>query len=64
MHTYIHIYIFIYINDLERKSFISKKPCFEKIQFKKILKILLFFIERQAIIKHFQIKFIPAYSSY
>ena len=60
-----HVYINTYIDGLECKNCISKKSCFEKIQFKKILKILPFFIERQAIIiKYFQIKFIPAYSSY
>ena len=53
-----------HINGLERIGCISKKPCFKKIEFKKFLKILPSFIERQAIIiKNFQIKFIPAYSS-
>ena len=60
-----YIYMHIYINGLACKGCISKEPCFEKIQFKKFLKILPSFIERQAIIvQYFQIKFIPAYSSY
>ena len=60
-----YVFINIYTDGLERKGCISKKPCFEKIQFKKMLKILSFFIERQAIIiKYSQIKFISAYSSY
>ena len=56
---------FSYIDGLERKGCISKTPYFEKIQFKKFLKILSSFIERQAIIiKYFQIKIMPAYFSY
>ena len=60
-----YVFINIHIDGLEHKGCISKKPCFENIQFKKMLKILPFFIERQAIIiTYFQIKFIPPYSPF
>ena len=38
-----YVFVNIHIDGLERKDCILKKLCFEKIQLKKILKILPFF---------------------